>query len=108
MAAPRAATVVAPIRRGEGDDTVTANTSTAACLHCGSTVPTGTDGSGFCCAGCEAAYATVRGLGLDGYYQKRSIDPEMRPLKPDADAPTIDYGAYVRDDADGNHWELYT
>jgi len=103
MAAPRAATVIAPIRRGEGDDTVTANTSTAACLHCGSTVPTGTDGSGFCCAGCEAAYATVRGLGLDGYYQRRSIDPEMRPLKPDADAPTIDYGAYVRDDADGNH-----
>jgi len=97
MAAPRAATVVAPIQRGEGDGPVTANTSAAACLHCGSAVPNGTGGPGFCCAGCEAAYATVRGLGLDGYYQRRSIDPEMCPLKPDSDAPAIDYGAYVRD-----------
>jgi len=81
---------------------VIATTSAAACLHCGSAVPSGPEAQ-FCCAGCEAAYATVRGLGLDDYYLRRSIDPEVRPLKPDTDAPAIDYGAYVREDADGLH-----
>ena len=72
--------------------------STPSCRHCGSAVPVGTD---FCCAGCEAAFAAVHGLGLDGYYRRRTIDPGQRPLKPDDDAPAVEYDTFTRDGPDG-------
>ena len=46
-----------------------------ACDHCGLTVPAGlidrSSDAQFCCAGCEAAYETIRGLGLEDYYAFR-------------------------------------
>ena len=72
------------------------------CLHCGSDVPAASSaGQDFCCAGCRAAYDLVNGLGLEGYYRRRVIDPAQRPLKPDEDSPEIDYAAYVRDEGGG-------
>ncbi len=76
------------------------------CLHCGqehaegagSTAPviTASDGAGpFCCTGCAAAYDLVRGLGLERYYDRRSVDPGARPLRPD-DSPAIDYAPHAR------------
>ena len=68
------------------------------CLHCGT--ETGSAES-FCCAGCAAAYALLRDRGLDLYYHRRSIDPAVRPLRPDETVPAADYRAYIRDDGDG-------
>ncbi|MFP5515817.1 MAG: heavy metal translocating P-type ATPase [Alphaproteobacteria bacterium] len=84
------------------------------CLHCGQELgeqaaanaganpaTIATDGAGpFCCAGCAAAYDLVRGLGLERYYERRSVDPTARPLRPD-DAPTVDYEPHAREDSDG-------
>lgn len=73
-----------------------------ACRHCGSPIPPdSTGGLSFCCRGCAAAYDLVQGLGLDGYYCRRVIDPDARPLIPDDDAGAIDYDTYVRDEGDG-------
>jgi len=64
-----------------------------ACAHCGEPVA----GAGrFCCPGCAAAYATISGLGLEQYYDRRTIDPTARSLKPDEDGPATDHSAYVR------------
>ncbi|CAO3418364.1 heavy metal translocating P-type ATPase [Azospirillum endophyticum] len=80
------------------------------CLHCGQELgegaQTGTmtagDGTGpFCCTGCAAAYDLVRGLGLERYYERRSVDPTARPLRPD-DAPAADYEPHARAEADGS------
>ncbi len=72
------------------------------CTHCGSEVPEGSlAGGDFCCMGCRAAYDLVRGLGLEGYYRRRVIDPKQRVLIPDEDAAPIDYEAYVRDEDGG-------
>ncbi|TVR98631.1 MAG: heavy metal translocating P-type ATPase [Rhodospirillales bacterium] len=79
------------------------------CLHCGEPVgrpaalpPEGPPAEhAFCCSGCAAAYDLLLGLGLDGYYRRRVIDPAQRPLKPDEDLVAIDYGAYARDLGDG-------
>lgn len=74
------------------------------CTHCGDRLPGAAvhDARGqFCCAGCAAAFATIRGLGLDGYYRRRSFDPNQRPMKPDEASLVLDYDAYARDDGDG-------
>lgn len=80
------------------------------CLHCGQELgdnaqagsPTAGDGAGpFCCTGCAAAYDLVRGLGLERYYERRSVDPTARPLRPD-DAPAVDYEPHARDEQDGS------
>ncbi|MFD1624994.1 heavy metal translocating P-type ATPase [Azospirillum griseum] len=79
------------------------------CRHCGQEVTAGadsavvaSDGTGpFCCSGCAAAYDLVRGLGLGRYYDRRSVDPAARPLRPEDGAATLDYSAHARDDADG-------
>jgi P-type Cu2+ transporter len=80
------------------------------CLHCGEPVlddrarETGAAAgtARFCCTGCAAAFATIRGLGLDGYYRRRVIDPRQRPTRPDEEPPAIEYAAYSRDEADGS------
>ncbi len=79
------------------------------CRHCGQEVTAvadsavvASDGTGpFCCSGCAAAYDLVRGLGLGRYYDRRSVDPAARPLRPEDGAATLDYSAHARDDADG-------
>ena len=75
---------------------------TAACLHCEQPLPTGAPESvQFCCAGCEAAYHTIHGLGLDTYYARRSIDPALAPPQPEENAPARDYSALVQHGDDG-------
>ena len=72
------------------------------CLHCGQehaegTGTTASDGTGpFCCTGCAAAFDLVRGLGLERYYERRSVDPGARPLRPDSDAPPTDYAPHAK------------
>jgi Cu2+-exporting ATPase len=50
---------------------------------------------GFCCPGCAAAFEAVKGLGLESYYRRRVLDPEARPMRPDAEPPRFDFGPYV-------------
>lgn len=78
------------------------------CLHCGQEHPEGagttaSDGTGpFCCTGCAAAYDLVRGLGLERYYERRCVDPDARPLRPDGEeAPVIDYAPHAKSEPDG-------
>lgn len=74
------------------------------CLHCNEPLGSGAldpADTGFCCSGCAAAYSIIRGLGLDGYYRRRVIDPRQRPIKPDEQPPAVEYAAYSRDEADG-------
>ncbi|PWC44863.1 heavy metal translocating P-type ATPase metal-binding domain-containing protein [Azospirillum sp. TSO22-1] len=77
------------------------------CLHCGQEIPAGaepvsSDQTGpFCCSGCEAAYDLVRGLGLERYYERRSVDPQARPLRPESDAPAVDFAPHAKPGADG-------
>ncbi|WP_417843664.1 heavy metal translocating P-type ATPase metal-binding domain-containing protein [Thalassospira sp.] len=59
-----------------------------ACRHCGEPVtassPAGPD---FCCTGCEGAFSLINDLGLQSYYTRRSVDPNIRALKPEDDGP---------------------
>lgn len=77
------------------------------CQHCGQELPAGVEpapesGAGsFCCSGCAAAYDMVRGLGLERYYERRTVDPAARPIRPDSDAPAIDYAPHAHADGDG-------
>ncbi len=77
------------------------DTAPPACRHCGLSLPPRLADDGFCCPGCAAAYELVAGLGLDGYYARRTIDPGQRPLKPDDDAPALELAAYVQDGGGG-------
>ena len=74
---------------------------TTSCRHCGGPLPDGCDG-GFCCRGCEGAFALVSGLGLEQYYSRRNVDPAARLLRPDEDAGRVhDFSAHVAVDASG-------
>ncbi len=59
------------------------------------------DGARFCCAGCEAAFETIRGMGLDAYYRRRCLDSEVQPMRPNEDGPPRDYASHVQTDEDG-------
>ncbi|WIG98924.1 heavy metal translocating P-type ATPase metal-binding domain-containing protein [Myxococcus sp. SDU36] len=54
----------------------------AACLHCGSPVPSGSAARDFCCVGCEAVHGLLVEQGLTRYYQlaqgKTAPAPEPR------------------------------
>ncbi len=69
---------------------------TAACAHCGQPCT-----EKFCCAGCEAAFALVRGLGLERYYQRRRLDTASGTLRPDPGAPLPDFDSAVQASPDG-------
>ncbi len=72
------------------------------CAHCGTEVGAASSGGdAFCCRGCQAAFALIRGMGLDQYYRRRSLDPTQRPLRPDEDAGPIDYAPRCRVGDDG-------
>lgn len=74
-----------------------ATTAASACPHCGSP----TDGT-FCCAGCQAAHALVRGLGLDDFYRRSTA--AIGALRPEETAP-VPLAPYAqRHGADG--WRL--
>jgi len=76
--------------------------ASALCIHCGGAVPASLGpGEGFCCAGCAAAHALVERLGLAAYYLRRTLDPALRPPRPDPEAAPPEVGPYVRADADG-------
>lgn len=70
-----------------------------ACEHCGQPAPAGRR---FCCPGCAVAFETVRAFGLDAYYQRRTIDPDQRPLRPEAAEPR-DLTRFIADQPDGTH-----
>ena len=72
------------------------------CLHCGLPIPgKSSGGKEFCCAGCQAAYGMVQGLGLEKYYSQRCIDPDIRPMRPDEDETLFDFSSYVKTEDDG-------
>lgn len=74
--------------------------SFSACTHCGLPVLSTSWGE-FCCSGCRAAYNVLRDFGLGAYYDRRRVDPEQRPLRPDvSDADITDYAPWtcVHDD----------
>ena len=71
------------------------------CLHCGLPVPDNSaGGQEFCCAGCRAAYGLVRGMGLESYYQRRCIDPNIRPMRPEESEAIFDFASYVKIEPD--------
>jgi Cu2+-exporting ATPase len=55
-----------------------------ACRHCGEPVTAASPAApDFCCQGCAGAYELINDLGLQSYYARRSVDPDIRPLRPD-------------------------
>lgn len=71
------------------------------CRHCGQPLGVRAVG-GFCCSGCAAAYDLVREMGLERYYERRCVDPDQRPTRPDDGAGEADCTAHVRRDPDGS------
>lgn len=71
----------------------------AVCAHCGQAAP---DGQRFCCTGCDAAFATIDGLGLGRYYAERILDPAARPPRPEGDE-RWDLARHVVTKAEGRH-----
>lgn len=67
-----------------------------ACPHCGA--PSAAAGE-FCCTGCATAYALIRGLGLEQYYQLRS---NAAPVTADADTD-VDWSEFVTPLPDGRN-----
>ena len=69
------------------------------CAHCGERLASGARTS-FCCAGCAAAYDIVAGLGLERFYERLRLDPNVRRLRPSEDA-AVDYAARCGTASDG-------
>jgi len=64
-------------------------TATSRCPHCGTVVEGPEDD--FCCAGCEMAYAIIRGAGLERYYDEReAFAPRPEPLSGGWDALPVE------------------
>jgi Cu2+-exporting ATPase len=72
--------------------------SSVGCAHCGAPVK---GGARFCCAGCEAAYALISGLGLDAFYARRS--GEAGAIRPAEEPPAFDPATHLRPCGDGTH-----
>lgn len=63
--------------------------ATAECPHCGAVVE-GPENA-FCCAGCETAYAIIRGAGLERYYEERdAYAPRPEPASGGWDAVPVE------------------
>ena len=69
------------------------------CAHCGQPAPLERR---FCCPGCEAAFETIRTLGLGRYYEQRVLDPSMRAPRPATEQPR-DLTRFTATRADGTH-----
>jgi P-type Cu2+ transporter len=75
---------------------------TEVCLHCGEPIPVQENtGDGFCCQGCAGAYNLVNDLGLTTYYERRTLNPDVKSTRPDDDGIFIDYKNHVITDEDG-------
>jgi len=59
--------------------------SDVTCIHCGLPVPAGlideTDEHQFCCNGCRMVYETIRGCGLQRYYEFKDETYSMEPAR---------------------------
>lgn len=73
-------------------------TADTTCAHCGGPSQ-GKDR--FCCSGCAAAYHLVSGLGLEGYYGRRTLAADRPPPRPDAGA-TIDPTPFAEPSGEGS------
>lgn len=67
----------------------------ALCRHCGTALSGAQRQSGFCCAGCAAAFAIVRDLDLTSFYRRRTLDPDHPLPKPDIARTHEDFTAFV-------------
>jgi len=76
---------------------VAQSTPMGSCLHCGTP-----SAERFCCAGCEAAHALVRGLGLDAFYRRATA--AAGALRPDP-TPPVPLAPYATAAPDGA-WQL--
>lgn len=86
----------------DGTDESRGRTAVSVCAHCGAPAQAGAgSGLAFCCSGCEAAYAMVSGLGLDAYYRKRTLDPQQRLLRPEAEPSVLDLATWAHCADDG-------
>ena len=72
----------------------------SACAHCGAPIPGRGENGSFCCAGCAAAYAFIREIGLDRYYAGRTLDPAARRPRP-PEEPAEDASVYAVASEDG-------
>jgi Cu2+-exporting ATPase len=73
--------------------------SVTSCVHCGAALP-GDAAGAFCCRGCASAYAFVQELGLQRYYDTRSLDRRERLPRPPDECPD-DATAYAVSGTDG-------
>ena len=73
--------------------------TTGTCAHCG--LPTA-PGKRYCCPGCGAAAAMIEAAGLGAYYRRRTLDPRIRPPRPEP-AERWDLGRCRTDGPDGTH-----
>ena len=69
------------------------------CAHCGTEIQAG---GRFCCAGCSAAFDTIKALGLGQYYARLVRNPTMAPNRPE---PTErwDLARCITTDPSGRH-----
>jgi len=52
--------------------------------------------SEFCCSGCQGAYALINDMGLGAYYRRRTIEREVRALRPEElEEQSLDYSLHV-------------
>ena len=82
---------------------------TSTCLHCGDLVPVASDGGDhFCCKGCKGAYTLIQDLGLKTYYERRTIDPDAKTLRPEDETFKIDYSLHaIKEDGQSQTKTLY-
>jgi Cu2+-exporting ATPase len=73
--------------------------SRAACAHCGADLAPGQ--GEFCCHGCAAAHALVRGLGLTAFYAR--LEGAAGALRPAEAPPAVDFAPLARAESDGTH-----
>ncbi|NGM22298.1 cadmium-translocating P-type ATPase [Roseomonas stagni] len=71
--------------------------SRARCAHCGADLAPGQ--GEFCCHGCAAAHALVRGLGLTAFYAR--LEGAAGALRPAEVPPAVDFAALARAESDG-------
>jgi len=74
-----------------------AGLSRRACAHCGAKLAPGQ--GEFCCHGCGAAYALVRGLGLNAFYHRQ--ETASGTLRPPEAPPAVDFAGLAQKGRDG-------
>ncbi|MEZ5977941.1 MAG: heavy metal translocating P-type ATPase [Planctomycetota bacterium] len=86
--------------RERGAAATAAAPRSTACAHCGLPVPADlvdpAGGESFCCNGCRTVYATLRDLGLDGYYGVRDALRGRSEVEP-ARTSGNDYAVFDRE-----------